>query len=350
LGHGSVISVPGKTEAFQISGTTELNKSVDLVSSFLLARSVPFRNGLRTGSDVTGMGADDALGRLSFVDTDTVQVHRGSGDGSAPQFFARGTAVEFASSMVASVQRGSIALGGGVTSNTATISSVDPTRSVVVFLGNDSDTATIDRIFPKVELTNAATVTASRTSGTGTIHVGFAVIEFAPGVVSQIQQVSKTLNDPDTSGNVTLTSVDTSRTVCFPRGFTVGGNSSMANTVALGYLADTTTFTVERNASAAGATVTYEATVVEFNASYVSVQRGRTTMASVSSATASVTSVAQNQSFPLLLGFKTSGSGGTESQVFGTVHHSAANTITVERGEASIASLTLSWELVTMLV
>jgi hypothetical protein len=161
---------------------------------------------------------------------------------------------------------------------------------------------------------------------------------------------SKTLNDPDTSGDVTLTSVNTGRTVCFPRGLTVGGSTSMTNTVALGYLADATTFTVERNASAAGATVTYEATVVEFNTGYVSVQRGRTTMMSVSSATASVTSVAQNQSFPLLLGFKTSGSGGTESQVFGTVHHSAANTITVERGEASIASLTLSWELVTLLV
>jgi hypothetical protein len=115
LAHGSVALMPGKAEAFQISGTTELNKSVDLANSFLLARSVPFRNGLRTGADVTGMGADDGVGRLSFVDADTVQVHRGSGDGSAPQFFARGTAVEFASSMVASVQRGSIALGGGVT-------------------------------------------------------------------------------------------------------------------------------------------------------------------------------------------------------------------------------------------
>lgn len=87
-----------------------------------------------------------------------------------------------------SVQYGTYTFGSGGTSTTATITSVDTTRAVVIPLGFTvaavvSGAGGIGATNPYLTLTNATTITATRASGTdsaGTAMVGtgsFVVVE-----------------------------------------------------------------------------------------------------------------------------------------------------------------------------
>jgi len=80
-------------------------------------------------------------------------------------------------SVTKSVQYGSVTITTG-TSNTATITSVDTTKAVLITLGSscDIDNATYT---PRATLTNATTVTATRVgSGGQTTVTSFVVVEF----------------------------------------------------------------------------------------------------------------------------------------------------------------------------
>ena len=79
---------------------------------------------------------------------------------------------------VKSVQQGSIALAV-VSSNTATITSVDTTRSICLYLGSSTDaTSSAAESDVRVTLTNATTVTANRGSATNNTTVNYTVVEF----------------------------------------------------------------------------------------------------------------------------------------------------------------------------
>lgn len=85
------------------------------------------------------------------------------------------------SSKIKSIQRGTISMTGSATSGTATITSVDTTKSELRFMGSsNTDTITDTTAISRVVLTNATTVTANRsgTSPTGTTVVGFEVTEW----------------------------------------------------------------------------------------------------------------------------------------------------------------------------
>ena len=79
---------------------------------------------------------------------------------------------------VKSVQTGTI-LMSGVTSNTATISSVNTAKSVVLFGGWTTDNTSGSLLFaPYLTLTNATTVTATRSTISNTTTVSYTVLEF----------------------------------------------------------------------------------------------------------------------------------------------------------------------------
>jgi len=86
------------------------------------------------------------------------------------------TVIEFTSG-VESVQRGQITLHG-VISNTATINQVDTTKALLFHLGERSTETSINKILCGLTLTNSTTVTAKRTSITGTALVCFEILEF----------------------------------------------------------------------------------------------------------------------------------------------------------------------------
>lgn len=100
-----------------------------------------------------------------------------------------------AGSLVASAQRGTIALAGAV-SNTATIATVRTDCAFVAWGGTSSSNAAVDTSWARVTLTNATTVTANL-GAAGTVNVTFHVLELRPGVVRSVQ--SGTINNTNTA-------------------------------------------------------------------------------------------------------------------------------------------------------
>jgi len=79
---------------------------------------------------------------------------------------------------VNSIQRGTIALATAVASGTATITAVVLARSQLRFQGGSYANAD-DTNFGAIDLTNATTVTYTRTGSTGATTVGYEVVEAA---------------------------------------------------------------------------------------------------------------------------------------------------------------------------
>lgn len=92
------------------------------------------------------------------------------------------TVVEFKASDIKSVNRGSINIGSGASSATATISSVNTGKCIANWLGQTNSSTsnnTLAHSFNTLVLTNATTVTAARnTTDTNTDTVGWETIEF----------------------------------------------------------------------------------------------------------------------------------------------------------------------------
>lgn len=81
---------------------------------------------------------------------------------------------------IRSVQAGTISLGAGTNSATATITSVDTTKAVVLWGGATTTAGAANSdTWMKLVLTNGTTVTANRiTSVTGDMVVSYTVLEF----------------------------------------------------------------------------------------------------------------------------------------------------------------------------
>lgn len=153
-------------------------------------------------------------------------------------------------SLIASVQRGTISWSGAA-SSTATISAVDLSRSVIRFLSFTNSGISQNDIIPRVELTNATTVTALRfnTSANGTT-VKFEVIQFIPGIIRSIQRGVGTFASANTL-NVTITAVGSlAKTTLEWLGWRF--NDATAPTTYLQmHIALTTTTNIEANTGAA---------------------------------------------------------------------------------------------------
>lgn len=129
-----------------------------------------------------------------------------------------------ASSLLASVQRGTVAMTNTVTTNTATIAAVDTANSVLVWLGQNGTSASDnpDHAWCGLELTNATTVTATRTTGGNTVTVSFEVYEFLPGVIKRVQR-GATGPLTTTPTTATITAVNPSKTFLLSLGRRQGG-------------------------------------------------------------------------------------------------------------------------------
>lgn len=81
-------------------------------------------------------------------------------------------------SPIQSVQYGTMTIAANVASGTATITSVNTAKAVVIYLGLRTS-ATSDNTWAKITLTNATTVTADRQGSPANDEVvGFVVVEF----------------------------------------------------------------------------------------------------------------------------------------------------------------------------
>lgn len=91
------------------------------------------------------------------------------------------TFVPFGGNTIKSVQRGVITISSGTSSGTATITSVDTSKSIVNFLNWACNTGGVaqSNYSPYVTLTNTTTVTAAKGDTSAiTDYVSWEVIEF----------------------------------------------------------------------------------------------------------------------------------------------------------------------------
>jgi len=114
-------------------------------------------------------------------------------------------------SLIKRIQHFSITIANTATSNTATITSVDTTNSLIFFNGSFTDNASYQNedAFARVALTNATTVTATRTGADGNCFVTGCVIEFVPGVISNVQRGTITVAAASASNTATITALST---------------------------------------------------------------------------------------------------------------------------------------------
>lgn len=154
-----------------VTSTTQTITSVSTTNSILIW-------GGESTTDAGGL--EVARQRATLTNATTVTINIGTaGTGTNTYNF---TVVEFAAGVLSqAVQRGTIALNG-VASNTATITSVNTTKTAAYSLGNSTTVNTAqDRANVALELTNSTTLTGTKQTSTGNSTVGYAVAEFSSG-------------------------------------------------------------------------------------------------------------------------------------------------------------------------
>jgi len=171
--------------------------------------------------------------------------------------------------LVQSVQRGAITLPDGTASATATITAVDPLRTVVRSLGFSATapvTTAAENTFAVV-LTNATTVTGSRQTGgspASEVIGSYEAIQYAPGVIKSIQVGTVTILNGNLSATAMITQLSNlSRTQIEVRGkFFDNAIEASANNAARVVLTDNVTVTATRTGSSGELIISF--TVVEF--------------------------------------------------------------------------------------
>jgi len=153
------------------------------------------------------------------------------------------------------VQAGSITLSG-VTSNTASITSVDLNNTLLFFLGNSASTTSPDQALAFIELTDSTTVTAFRVSATGTVIVNYAVVELWPGFIRRVQR-GKIDIVGGASATASITSVNTAKAWVFYLGARVG-TDQLDRALCRLELTNSTTVTATKANALSDATVGYQ--------------------------------------------------------------------------------------------
>ena len=85
---------------------------------------------------------------------------------------------QFLPGAIKSIQRGTIVIAAASASNTATITSVNTAKALITMLGAESTDTSVANTMTRLALTNATTVTASRGGTTGSVTVGYQVVEY----------------------------------------------------------------------------------------------------------------------------------------------------------------------------
>lgn len=152
---------------------------------------------------------------------------------------------------VKSVQRGTIALNGAVTSNTLTITAVDIKNAVIRLVSSDYDTAADNEssYYVRLDPTNATTITATRAVSTGVVVVDVEITEYYVGVLRSVQYGTIVAN-----GTGTVTAVVTTKAELQSLGLTTDTGTPTRNRTQL-VVTNTTTITATRTDNAGTVTI-----------------------------------------------------------------------------------------------
>lgn len=118
----------------------------------------------------------------------------------------------FVPSLIKSIQRGTIVIAGGTSSNTATLSTAVVLANSLLTWGsqglNTSGQVDAQMFTARITLTNTTTVTATRGGTTEALTVPYEVIEFWPGVLKSVQRGTVVTGTP-----ATITAVNTAKSM-----------------------------------------------------------------------------------------------------------------------------------------
>ena len=152
---------------------TDTSEAVS-INSVIKKNSMLIYLGSTGESGVTGEPGDVQI-RLEFTTGTSITGTRQTSDGIASVHFG---IIEFQEGIIKSNQVGSIAIANTIQAET--ITEVDVTQTIVAITGYDHNSFSLDPDggVVKLTLTNATTITGSRSNGAGTLNVGYQVIEF----------------------------------------------------------------------------------------------------------------------------------------------------------------------------
>lgn len=343
-GGGGATSYISSVQPFEITiGGGDTTDTVT-ISSVTTSRSVIFWGGVNT--DNISSTQREINARVELTNATTVTASRDTSDASY-SVTVWGTVVEFTSDMVDSVQTGTINISSG-TSATATVSSVDTSRSAVFYLGFTSDGATssADNVTPALTLTNATTVTATRgeTTSLFTPTVGYALVQFKAGVIDSVQQRTVAFSGTNNSETDTISSVNTSRTMLIWQGV----YSTISTISAWKYdmtLTNNTTVTFTReNTSSTDRSIHY--TAIEFASGVVgALRRGSTTLGtSTTTLDTSISSVNTSKAVLNFGGYRTDSTNVDSS--FTSAKLQSATSVRAQRSDGVSGSTAVGWEVV----
>ena len=177
------------------------------ISSVTTANSALIYNGFRT--TYTAAVPYNIFVNMAITSTTQVTGYRGTGSGTAYGYF---TIIEFKSGVLESnTQAVSINVSG--TSSTATISSVDTTKTWLCYGGMFSKSGGVGIGFnPYISLTNGTTVTGLRNSSSATVpNVKGTVIEFKSADIASVNRQITIVGASSTTGTTTISSIDTTK-------------------------------------------------------------------------------------------------------------------------------------------
>jgi hypothetical protein len=238
---------------------------------------------------------------------------------------------------ILSIQEVDVAIAGGASSGTATISAVSSLASIV-WAGNTSNTAADDltAVWATVTLTNSTTVTANRGSAAASaLSVKCYVIDWSSDWVESVQFGSMTTS-ASTTATATISSVTTSRSAVFFLGhYNTSANTNYARGLGRFDLTNSTTVTLTKGAATTDLLGKF--CVVQFKAAKIqSLQTTSISMTSGnSSATATISAVTANNTF-MAYGGCTMGSSVTDPSIsLGSTGYTNTTTITATRSAST---------------
>jgi|GEM_PF-4972260 len=293
----------------------------------------------------SGATMDSFACSITLTNTTTVTATRNTS--AVGTLTVQATVVEYTAIALASaIQYGTITLGSTVTTNTATITAVTTANAVIGFLGyttNNSTTAANTNV-PSVELTNTTTVTAKRNTGTGSVTVGFVVINHDPAAIKSIQNRTVALSGTTTSDTDTVTAVKPENSILRYGGYYTDNASNLVSLSSLS-LTNATSVTIARSYNTSCArNIRYQ--VVEYNDYVLKTKKNAaTSISSGTSATTTVNSVTTSRAVTFYNGQSIDSGTTTLRSGLEGVTLTNATTITGTRGFSTAAITSAQWDL-----
>lgn len=120
----------------------------------------------------------DVLTRVDLTNGTTVTATRNDTAGGTSQSVVTCMVIEFKPGVIKSIQRGTITIAAASSTNTASVNAVNTAKSMLNFVGQTTSAVRTEDGYARLDLTNATTITATRSNTNNAITIGYELVEF----------------------------------------------------------------------------------------------------------------------------------------------------------------------------